>query len=44
MTLTVIVPELGVGIEVLYEEAYFYDGNRFYLSNAQFSVLLDDAF
>ena len=43
-TLNVPVPDAGVDFVTLYEEAYFYDGSRFYLSNPQFSVLLDDAF
>ena len=43
-TLNVTVSELGIDFVTLYEEAYFYDGSRFYLSNPQFSVLLDDAF
>ncbi len=43
-TVNATVPDLGVEFVTVYEEAYFFDGTRFYLSNPQFSVLLNDAF
>ncbi len=44
LEVNVAVPDFGAQFIALYEEAYYFDGTRFYLSNPQFSVLLDDAF
>ncbi len=41
-TLSVTVPPNGLEYVVLYEQAIFYDFTRFYISNPQFSVILDD--
>lgn len=44
LEVNVTVPDFGTQFISLYEEAYFFDGVRFFLSNPQCSVLLDDAF